>query len=111
MGRGGGGEVTSWPYQGVKGMQPGRTNTLQRHHSFYLSLSMDILQVSIVARQQGSVLTHYHTKSGDSLELLYPGDMSAEVRKLIWSLPNSPWRSHLVSIQLTTKATTSKLGV
>ena len=69
---------------------------------------MDILQVSIVARQQGSVLTHYHTKSGDSLELLYPGDMSAEVRKLIWSLPNSPWQSHLVSIQLTTKATTSR---
>ena len=34
-----------------------------------------------MARQHGATLSHYHTKSGDSLELLYPGEMSAEVRK------------------------------
>lgn len=39
----------------------------------------DPMKVSIVARQQGGKLSHYHTKSGDSLELLYPGEMSAEV--------------------------------
>lgn len=36
------------------------------------------MKVSIVARQHGATLSHYHTKSGDSLELLYPGEMSAE---------------------------------
>ena len=36
-----------------------------------------------MARQHGAILSHYHTKSGDSLELLYPGEMSAEVRKSI----------------------------
>ncbi|PFX18219.1 Transmembrane protein 43 [Stylophora pistillata] len=40
----------------------------------------DPMKVSIVARQQGGKLSHYHTKSGDSLELLYPGEMSAEMR-------------------------------
>ncbi|XP_031566378.1 transmembrane protein 43-like [Actinia tenebrosa] len=34
--------------------------------------------VSIVARQYGSQLTHYHTSSGHSLELLYIGEMSAK---------------------------------
>lgn len=38
----------------------------------------DPMKVSIVARQQGGRLSHYHTRSGDSLELLYPGEMSAE---------------------------------
>ena len=37
-----------------------------------------------MARQHGATLSHYHTKSGDSLELLYPGEMSAEVRKMVF---------------------------
>ena len=37
-----------------------------------------------MARQHGAVLSHYHTKSGDSLELLYPGEMSAKVRKRLF---------------------------
>ncbi|KAK3739525.1 hypothetical protein QZH41_016200, partial [Actinostola sp. cb2023] len=36
------------------------------------------LTVSIVARQHGKTLTHYHTESGHSLELLYPGELSAK---------------------------------
>lgn len=43
------------------------------------------LQVSIIARQHDATLSHYHTRSGDTIELLYPGDMSAEVRiKTVW---------------------------
>ena len=49
-----------------------------------------------MARQHGATLSHYHTKSGDSLELLYPGEMSAEVRRkgilneVIYSLLSPP---------------------
>ena len=49
-----------------------------------------------MARQHGATLSHYHTKSGDSLELLYPGEMSAEVRRkgilneAMYSIPFSP---------------------
>ena len=32
-----------------------------------------------MARQHDRVLSHYHTQSGDSLELLYAGELSAEV--------------------------------
>ncbi|XP_027052697.1 transmembrane protein 43-like, partial [Pocillopora damicornis] len=38
----------------------------------------DPMKVSIVARQQDGRLSHYHSRSGNSLELLYPGEMSAE---------------------------------
>ena len=41
-------------------------------------------QVSIVARQQGGALSHYNTESGDTLEFLYPGEMSAEVNKNVF---------------------------
>ena len=44
-----------------------------------LSVSVISPQVSIVARQQDGRLSHYHSRSGNSLELLYPGEMSAEV--------------------------------
>ena len=49
-----------------------------------------------MARQHVATLSHYHTKSGDSLELLYPGEMSAEVKKRVFltglyiSLPPHP---------------------
>jgi hypothetical protein len=36
-------------------------------------------QVSIVAQQRGHRLGAYETNSGYSLELLYPGKMSAKV--------------------------------
>lgn len=53
----------------------------KQFYLFWNDLSVSVIswQVSIVARQQGGRLSHYHTRSGDSLELLYPGEMSAEV--------------------------------
>ena len=48
-------------------------------YSNELSVCVISWQVSIVARQQGGRLSPYHTKSGNSLEILYPGEMSAEV--------------------------------
>lgn len=37
-------------------------------------------KVTVIARQRGDQLVPYHTKSGDVLEILYPGDLSVEVR-------------------------------
>lgn len=37
-------------------------------------------KVTVIARQRGDQLVPYHTKSGDVLQILYPGDLSAEVR-------------------------------
>ncbi|EDO34886.1 predicted protein, partial [Nematostella vectensis] len=36
------------------------------------------MTVSIVARQHGGTLSYYRTQSGDTLELLYPGEMTAK---------------------------------
>lgn len=43
----------------------------------YFSLSS---KVTVIARQRGDQLVPYHTKSGDVLEILYPGDLTVEVR-------------------------------
>ena len=45
--------------------------------SKYFSISS---KVTVIARQQGDQLVPYHTKSGDVLQILYPGDLSVEVR-------------------------------
>lgn len=37
-------------------------------------------QVTVIAQQRGDHLVSYRTKSGDALEILYPGELSAEVR-------------------------------
>lgn len=37
-------------------------------------------KVTVIARQRGDQLVPYHTKFGDVLEILYPGDLSVEVR-------------------------------
>ncbi|XP_078342545.1 transmembrane protein 43-like isoform X1 [Oculina patagonica] len=69
------------------------------------------MKVSIVARQQGGTLSHYHTKSGDSLELLYPGEMSAEEifdaeqsanTVLTWVLRGVGWILMFLGFQMTT---------
>lgn len=71
----------------------------------------DPVRVSIVARQHGAVLSHYHTKSGDSLELLYPGEMSAKEifdaeesanTALTWVLRGVGWILMFLGFQLTT---------
>ncbi|XP_043375610.1 transmembrane protein 43 isoform X2 [Dermochelys coriacea] len=51
---------------------------------FYAGLSRDKSHlgpadvVSVIARQRGDQLVSYQTKSGDVLQVLYPGDLSAE---------------------------------
>lgn len=37
-------------------------------------------KVTVIARQKGDQLVPYHTKSGVVLQILYPGDLSVEVR-------------------------------
>lgn len=53
------------------------SSVLNSVNSRYFSLSF---KVSVIARQRGDQLIPYHTKSGDVLEILYPGELSAEVR-------------------------------
>lgn len=42
-------------------------------------INHDCFQVSVVAMQRGEQLRSYRTKSGDTLEILYLEELSAEV--------------------------------
>lgn len=79
----------------------------------------DPMKVSIVARQQGGRLSHYHTKSGDSLELLYPGEMSAEEifeaeqsanTALTWVLRGVGWVLMFLGFQMMTSILVSLIS-
>lgn len=52
---------------------------IDRCTGFMLLKMMIVLQVSIVAMQRGEQLMPFKTKSGDTLEILYMEELSAEV--------------------------------
>eukprot|EP00111_Clytia_hemisphaerica_P021291 TCONS_00062672-protein len=67
--------------------------------------------VSIVAKQRGSSLTSYQTKAGDSLEMLYDGEKSAQEifeaehsfnTKLTWGIRFVGWLLMFISFQIIT---------
>ncbi|NWW30863.1 TMM43 protein, partial [Panurus biarmicus] len=77
--------------------------------SKYFSLSS---KVTVIARQRGDQLVPYHTKSGDVLEILYPGDLSVEEvfqkehesnSMKTWALRAAGWLSMFVGISLMTR--------
>ncbi|NXN04062.1 TMM43 protein, partial [Sylvia borin] len=85
---------------------------------FYAGLSGDdphlgsAAKVTVVARQRGDQLVPYHTKSGDVLEILYPGDLSVEEvyqkeqegnTMKTWALRAAGWLSMFVGISLMTR--------
>uniref|UniRef100_A0A8D2NJJ3 Transmembrane protein 43 n=1 Tax=Zonotrichia albicollis TaxID=44394 RepID=A0A8D2NJJ3_ZONAL len=85
---------------------------------FYAGLSEDDLhlgsadRVTVIARQRGDQLVPYHTKSGDVLEILYPGDLSVEEvfqkeqegnTMKTWALRAAGWLSMFVGISLMTR--------
>lgn len=49
------------------------------HHCLILTLISSFFQVSIVAMQRGEQLVPFKTRSGDTLEILYLEELSAEV--------------------------------
>ncbi|NXB30260.1 TMM43 protein, partial [Eulacestoma nigropectus] len=85
---------------------------------FYAGLSGDdphlgtADKVTVIAQQQGDQLVPYHTKSGDVLEILYPGDLSVEEvfqkehesnTMKTWALRAAGWLSMFVGISLMTR--------
>lgn len=50
-------------------------------HLFHLWKCCNSPQVSVVAMQRGEQLMPFKTKSGDTLEILYLGELTAEVSK------------------------------
>ncbi|NXH97340.1 TMM43 protein, partial [Pachycephala philippinensis] len=69
-------------------------------------------KVTVIARQRGDQLVPYHTKSGDVLEILYPGDLSVEEvfqkehesnTVKTWALRAAGWLSMFVGISLMTR--------
>ncbi|NXU60120.1 TMM43 protein, partial [Horornis vulcanius] len=69
-------------------------------------------KVTVIARQRGDQLVPYHTKSGDVLEILYPGDLSVEEvfqkehesnTMKTWALRAAGWLSMFVGISLMTR--------
>ncbi|NWZ10906.1 TMM43 protein, partial [Agelaius phoeniceus] len=77
--------------------------------SKYFSVSS---KVTVIARQRGDQLVPYHTKSGDVLEILYPGDLSVEEvfqkeqesnTMKTWALRAAGWLSMFVGISLMTR--------
>lgn len=75
----------------------------------------DPMKVSIVARQHDALLSHYDTESGDTLELLYPGEMSAKEifeaeqsanTTLTWVLRGVGWVLMFIGFQLMTSILT-----
>ncbi|NXW71515.1 TMM43 protein, partial [Hirundo rustica] len=77
--------------------------------SKYFSLSS---KVTVIARQRGDQLVPYHTKSGDVLEILYPGYLSVEEvfqkeqesnTVKTWALRAAGWLSMFVGISLMTR--------
>ncbi|NWZ38605.1 TMM43 protein, partial [Brachypodius atriceps] len=75
----------------------------------YFSLSS---KVTVIARQRGDQLVPYHTKFGDVLEILYPGDLSVEEvfqkehesnTMKTWALRAAGWLSMFVGISLMTR--------
>ncbi|KAG8128085.1 hypothetical protein E2320_014982 [Naja naja] len=85
---------------------------------FYAGLSEDFSRtslpdmVTIVARQQEDHLVPYRTKSGDVLNILYPGELTAEEvfekehesnNMKTWGLRAAGWLSMFLGISLMTK--------
>ncbi|XP_062977459.1 transmembrane protein 43 [Elgaria multicarinata webbii] len=85
---------------------------------FYAGLSGDSSHlgpadtVTIVARQQGDQLFSYQTKYGDVLQILYPGELSAEEvfqkehesnTMKTWGLRAAGWTAMFVGISLMTR--------
>ncbi|KAK2529463.1 Tmem43 [Columba guinea] len=94
---------------------------------FYAGLSGDdphlgsADKVTVIARQRGDQLVPYHTKSGDVLHILYPGDLSAEAAHngvclqevfqkehesntmKTWALRAAGWLAMFVGISLMTR--------
>lgn len=85
---------------------------------FYAGLSADVPHigpvdmVTIVARQQGDRLSSYQTKSGDVLQILYPGELSVEEvfqkehagnSMKTWGLRAAGWLAMFVGISLMTR--------
>ncbi|NXU36216.1 TMM43 protein, partial [Drymodes brunneopygia] len=85
---------------------------------FYAGLSGDdphlgsADKVTVIARQRGDQLIPYHAKSGDVLEILYPGDLSVEEvfqkehasnTMKTWALRAAGWLSMFVGISLMTR--------
>ncbi|NXX48184.1 TMM43 protein, partial [Tricholaema leucomelas] len=77
--------------------------------SKYYSLSS---KVTVIARQRGDQLVPYHTKSGDVLQILYPGDLSVEEvfqkehesnTMKTWALRGAGWLAMFVGISLMTR--------
>ncbi|NXG45068.1 TMM43 protein, partial [Psilopogon haemacephalus] len=77
--------------------------------SKYFSLSS---KVTVVARQRGDQLIPYHTKSGDVLQILYPGDLTVEEvfqkehesnTMKTWALRAAGWLAMFVGISLMTR--------
>uniref|UniRef100_A0A672V217 Transmembrane protein 43 n=1 Tax=Strigops habroptila TaxID=2489341 RepID=A0A672V217_STRHB len=84
---------------------------------FYAGLSGDdpylgsADKVTVVARQRGDQLVPYHTKSGDVLQILYPGDLTVEEvfqkehqgnTMKTWALRAAGWLAMFVGISLMT---------
>ncbi|XP_032640200.1 transmembrane protein 43 [Chelonoidis abingdonii] len=85
---------------------------------FYAGLSGDKSHrgpadvVTVIARQQGDQLISYQTKTGDILQILYPGDLSAEEvfqkehesnTMKTWALRAAGWLAMFVGINLMTR--------
>ncbi|XP_013922556.1 PREDICTED: transmembrane protein 43 [Thamnophis sirtalis] len=85
---------------------------------FYAGLSEDFSRmtlpdmVTIIARQQGDHLVPYQTKSGDVLNVLYPGELTAEEvfqkehesnSMKTWGLRAAGWLSMFLGISLMTR--------
>ncbi|XP_032068088.1 transmembrane protein 43 [Thamnophis elegans] len=85
---------------------------------FYAGLSEDFSRmtlpdmVTIIARQQGDHLVPYQTKSGDVLNILYPGELTAEEvfqkehesnSMKTWGLRAAGWLSMFLGISLMTR--------
>ncbi|KAM9277088.1 transmembrane protein 43 [Morus bassanus] len=85
---------------------------------FYAGLSGDdphlgsADQVTVIARQRGDQLVPYHTKSGDVLQILYPGALSVEEvfqkehesnTMKTWVLRGAGWLAMFVGISLMTR--------
>ncbi|NXL38281.1 TMM43 protein, partial [Glaucidium brasilianum] len=114
----------SFFYAGLSGDDPhlGSADTVSLHlflsfansvpnsvSSRYFSLPS---KVTVIARQHGDQLVPYHTKSGDILQILYPGDLSVEEvfqkehesnSMKTWALRAAGWLAMFVGISLMTR--------
>ncbi|NXX93325.1 TMM43 protein, partial [Centropus bengalensis] len=114
----------SFFYAGLSGDDPylGFADTVSIHlflllansisNSVTSEYSSSSFKVTVVARQQGDQLVPYHTKSGDILQILYPGDLSVEEvfqkehesnTMKTWALRAAGWLAMFVGISLMTR--------